>query len=166
MSYIRRIGPTRVKSAPLRRRARPLPLRLLPSVAPSPSPEPLPTNGSDDVGDEARHLDELIHYLERLRTEVIDAVLEHHHGDPVEPEVEKVLSHLEVQPAERVEMALLSQDGPIDAFSVLVYLEQHSTDPAVKERAQRAIDLGMDRLATTALRTPEPDGTAPDQRLR
>ena len=158
MSYIRRIGPTRVSSAPLRRlRARPRPLRLLLSVAPSPSPEPLPTNGSDDVGDEARHLDELIHYLERLRTEVIDAVLEHHQGDPVEPEVVKVLRHLEVQPAERVEMALLSQDGPIDAFSVLVYLEQHSTDPAVKERAQRAVELGMDRLAKTVLRTPEPD---------
>jgi hypothetical protein len=125
----------------------------------------LPTNGPDDVDDEARHLDELIHYLERLRTEVIDAVLGHH-GDPVEPEVEKVLRHLEVQPAERVEMALLSQDGPSDAFSVLVYLEQHSTDEVVRERARRAIELGMDRLANTALRTSEPDAKGPDQRLR
>ncbi len=77
-----------------------------------------------------------------------------------------MLSHLEVQPAERVEMALLSQDGPIDAFSVLVYLEQHSTDQAVRERARRAIELGMDRLATTALGTPETDDKSPDQRLR
>ena len=104
--------------------------------------------------------------LGRLRTEVVDAVLEHRGDDPVEPEVEKVLSHLEVQPAERVEMALLSQDGPIDAFSVLVYLEQHSTDQAVRERARRAIELGMDRLATTALGTPETDDKSPDQRLR
>ncbi|MFZ0140510.1 MAG: hypothetical protein WAL70_05450 [Aeromicrobium sp.] len=125
----------------------------------------MPTDRPDDVGDEARHLDELIHYLGRLRTEVVDAVLEHRGDDPVEPEVEKVLSHLEVQPAERVEMALLSQDGPIDAFSVLVYLEQHSTDQAVRERARRAIELGMDRLATTAL-SPETDDKSPDQRLR
>jgi hypothetical protein len=127
----------------------------LPSVAPARSPEQSPTNEPDDVGDEARHLDELIHYLGRLRTEVMDAALGHHGGDPVEPEVVRVLRHLEVQPAERVEMALLSQDGPIDAFSVLVYLEQHSTDPAVRERAQRAIELGMDRLARTTLRTPD-----------
>ncbi|HWL50743.1 MAG TPA: hypothetical protein VNT92_12770 [Acidimicrobiia bacterium] len=127
----------------------------------------MPTNRPEDVGDEARHLDELIHYLERLRTEVMDAVLLGHHGDdPVEPEVVEVLRHLEVQPAERVEMALLSQDGPIDAFSVLVYLEQHSTDPAVRERARRTIELGMDRLAKTALRTPEPEEKGPDQRLR
>ena len=76
-----------------------------------------------------------------------------------------MLRHLEVQPAERVEMALLSQDGPTDAFSVLVYLEQHSTDPAVRERARHAIELGMDRLAQTAFRTPEPDEMGPDQRL-
>ena len=156
MSYIRRIAPTRESSASLRsRRARPLSLRLLPSVAPSRSAEQLPTNGSDDVGDEAQHLDELIRYLERLRTEVLDAVLGHD-GDPVEPEVVKVLRHLEVQPAERVEMALLSQDRPSDAFSVLVYLEQHSTDPAVRERARRAIELGMERLTKTVIRTPEP----------
>ena len=93
-------------------------------------------------------------------------MLGHHGDDPVEPEVVKVLRHLEVQPAERVEMALLSQDGPIDAFSVLVYLEQHSKDPEVRERARRAIELGMDRLATTTLRTPEPDEKGPDQRLR
>jgi hypothetical protein len=137
----------------------------LPSVAPSPSPERSPANEPDGVGDESRHLDELISYLGRLRTEVIDAVLGDD-GDPVEPEVAKVLRHLEVQPAERVEMALLAQDGPIDAFSVLVYLEQHSTDPAVSERARRAIELGMDRLATTVLSTPEPDEKGPDQRLR
>jgi hypothetical protein len=137
----------------------------LPSVAPSPSPERSPTSGPDDVGDETRHLDELIHYLGRLRSEVIDAVLGDH-GDPVEPEVAKVLRHLEVQPAERVEMALLSQDGPIDAFSVLVYLEQHSTDPVVRERARRAIELGMDRLANTSLRKPESDEKGLDQRLR
>jgi len=167
MSYIRRIVPTRVNSALLRsRQARPLPLRLLPSVAPSRSTEQSSTSGHDDVGDESRHLDELINYLGRLRTEVIDAVLGHHGDDPVEPEVVKVLRHLEVQPAERVEMALLSQDGPIDAFSVLVYLEQHSKDPEVRERARRAIELGMDRLATTTLRTPEPDEKGPDQRLR
>ena len=88
------------------------------------------------------------------------------HGDSVEPEVAKVLRHLEVQPAERVEMALLSQDGPIDAFSVLVYLEQHSTDRAVRERARRAIELGMDRLAKTALGEPESDEEGPGQRLR
>ncbi|HWM74939.1 MAG TPA: hypothetical protein VNQ53_14420 [Nocardioides sp.] len=125
----------------------------------------MPTNGPDDVGDETRHLDELIRYLERLRTEVIDAVLGHHGDDPVEPEVVKVLRHLEVQPAARVEMALLSQDGPIDAFSVLVYLEQHSTDQAVRERARRAIELGMDRLTETTLGIPEPDAEGPDQRL-
>ena len=164
MSYIRRIVPTRVRSAPLRSR-RSGPLRLLPSVAPSPSQEQVSTNEPEDVGDESRHLDELISYLGRLRTEVIDAVLGDH-GDPVEPEVVKVLRHLEVQPAERVEMALLSQDGPSDAFSVLVYLEQHSTDQAVRERARRAIELGMERLAKTALRTPEPDESGPDQRLR
>jgi hypothetical protein len=154
MSYIRRPGLAR-SSTPLRSRTRANPLRLLPSVAPARSPEQSPTNEPDDVGDEARHLDELIHYLGRLRTEVMDAALGHHGGDPVEPEVVRVLRHLEVQPAERVEMALLSQDGPIDAFSVLVYLEQHSTDPAVRERAQRAIELGMDRLARTTLRTPD-----------
>jgi hypothetical protein len=137
----------------------------LPSVAPSRSEEQFPTNEPDDVGDESRHLDELISYLGRLRTEVIDAVLGHHGDDPVEPEVVKVLRHLEVQPAERVEMALLAQDGPIDAFSVLVYLEQHSKDPEVRERARRAIELGMDRLATTTLRTSEHDEKGPDQRL-
>lgn len=159
MSYIRRPGPARGSSTPLRsRRAGALPLRLLPSVAPSRSPEQFPTNGPHDVGDETRHLDELIRYLERLRTEVIDAVLGHH-DDPVEPEALKVLRHLEVQPAERVEMALLSRDGPSDAFSVLVYLEQHSTDQVVRERARRAIELGMERLVKTALRTPEPDET-------
>jgi len=166
MSYIRRTAPTRENSAPLRsRRAGALPLRLLPSVAPSRSPEQLPTNGPDDVGDESRHLDELVRYLERLRTEVIDAVLGHD-GDPVEPEVLAVLRHLEVQPAERVEMALLlSRDGASDAFSVLVYLEQHSTDQVIRERARRAIELGMERLMTTALGTPEPDAKGPDQRL-
>ena len=167
MSYIRRTGPTSVSSAPLRSgRAGALPLRLLPSVAPSRSPEQLRTNEpDDDVGDETRHLDELISYLERLRTEVIEAVLGHD-GDPVEPEVESVIRHLGVQPAERVEMALLSRFGPSDAFSVLVYLEQHSTDQAVRERARRAIELGMDRLAEASFRPSEPDAKGPDQRLR
>jgi len=158
MPYIRKTGRTRGSSTPLHsRRAGTLPLRLLPSVAPSRSAERVPT--------EAQHLDELIRYLERLRSEVIEGVLGHH-GDSVEPEVLKVLRHLEVQPAEWVEMALLSRAGPNDAFSVLVYLEQHSTDPMVRERARRAIELGMERLVTTALRTPEPDEKGPDQRLR
>jgi hypothetical protein len=114
----------------------------------------LRTNGpDDDVGDETRHLDELISYLDRLRTEVIEAVLGHD-GAPVEPEVESVIRHLGVQPAERVEMALLSRFGPSDAFSVLVYLEQHSTDPVVRKRARRAVELGMDRLTETVLGTP------------
>jgi hypothetical protein len=156
MSYIRRSVSTSDNSVPLRsRRTGALSLRLLPSVAPSHSPEQIPTDEPVDVGDETRHLDELIRYLGRLRTEVLDAVLADH-GDPVEPEVEKVIRHLEVQPAERVEMALLSQDGPIDAFSVLVYLEQHSTDQLVRERARRAIEHGMERLTTTVLTTPEP----------
>jgi hypothetical protein len=137
----------------------------LPQVAPSRTPEQFPTNGRDDVGDETRHLDELVRYLERLRTEVIEGVLGHH-GDPVEPEVLKVLRHLDVQPAERVEMALLSRAGPSDAFSVLVYLEQHSTDPMVRERARHAIELGMERLTKTMIKTPEPDEKGPDQRLR
>ena len=77
-----------------------------------------------------------------------------------------MIRHLGVQPAERVEMALLSRDGPGDAFSVLVYLEQHSTDRVVRERARRAIELGMERLTKTALCTPEPDEKGPDQRRR
>ena len=163
---IRRAGPTSGSSAPLRSRlAGAHPLRLLPSIAPSRSAEPFPTNEPDDVDVESRHLDELISYLERLRTEVIDAVLGDH-GDSVEPEVLKVLHHLEVQPAERVEMALLSRDGPSDAFSVMVYLEQHSKDQAVRERARRAIELGMERLVTNSLGTSESDEKGPDQRLR
>jgi hypothetical protein len=77
-----------------------------------------------------------------------------------------VLHHLEVQPAERVEMALLSRDGPSDAFSVMVYLEQHSKDQDVRQRARRAIELGMERLVTNSLGTSEPDEKGPDQRLR
>jgi hypothetical protein len=123
----------------------------------------LPTN--HDVADETRHLDDLIRYLERLRTEVIDAVLGDH-GDSAEPEVVKVIRHLGVQPAERVEMALLSRVGPSDAFSVLVYLEQHSTDEVVRKRARRAIEFGMERLTKTVFRTPEPDETSPAQRQR
>ena len=166
MSYIRRNGSTIGRSVPPRSsRAGTRPLRLVPSIAPSRSPEQFPTNRPDDVGDESQHLDELIRYLERLRTEVIDGVLGDH-GGPVEPEVAKVLRHLEVQPAERVEMALLSRVGPGDALSVLVYLEQHSTDQDVKERARRAIELGMDRLTRAVLRTPEPEEKGPDQRLR
>jgi hypothetical protein len=69
-----------------------------------------------------------------------------------------------VQPAERVEIALLSQVGPSDPFSVLVYLQQSSTDQVVRERARRAIKLGMERLVKTVLGKPEPEG--PDQRLR
>ena len=77
-----------------------------------------------------------------------------------------MIRHLGVQPAERVEMALLSRDGPSDAFSVLVYLEEHSTDQVVRERARRAIELGMERLTKTVLCTPEPDEKGPDQRRR
>ena len=105
--------------------------------------------------DETRHLDELIRYLVCLPAEVIEAALGHN-DDPVAPEVSMVISHLEVQPAERVEMALLSSVGP-NAFSVLVYLEQHSMDQLVRERARRAIELGMERLRKTVLRTLAPD---------
>jgi len=137
------------------------------SVAPSRTIERHPTNLRADVADaddEMRHLDELICYLDRLPTEVIDAVLAHT-GDPVEPEVLRVIRHLEVQPAERVEMALLSQAGPSDPFSILVHLEQTSTDQEVRERAGRAIKLGMEQLMRTMIRTPEPDGRpAPENR--
>ena len=113
-----------------------------------------PKNVRDD-DDETRHLDELIRYLDSLPTEVIEAVLGHN-GDPVAPEVLMVIRHLEVQPAERVETALLSSVGP-NAFSVLVYLEQHSTDRIVRQQARRAIELGMERLRKTVLRTPAPE---------
>ena len=67
-----------------------------------------------------------------------------------------MIRHLQVQPAERVEMALLSSVGP-NAFSVLVYLEQYSTNQIVRQQARRAIELGMERLKKTVLRTPAPD---------
>ena len=177
MSNIRRSGLTKGRSAPLRTRpAEAFPPRPLWSVAPSRTVERHPTRvreGVLDADDEMRRLDELIRYLDRLPTEVIEAVLGHT-GDAAEPEVLEVIRHLEVQPAERVEMALLSQVGPSDPFSVLVHLEQTSTDQEVRERARRAIKLGMERLMNTMLRTPEPDERpaseesvkGPDQRLR
>jgi hypothetical protein len=113
------------------------------------------TGPKNERDDETRHLDELIRYLDSLPTEVIEAVLGHN-GDPVGTEVLMVIRHLEVQPAERVEMALLSRVGH-NARSVLVYLEQYSTDQVVRERARRAIELGMERLMKTVLRTPAPD---------
>jgi hypothetical protein len=131
----------------------------LSSVAPSRPVEQYPKNVREyvaDADDEMRHLDELIRYLDRLPTEVIDAVLGHT-GDAAEPEVLEVIRHLEVQPAERVEMALLSQVGPSDPFAVLVYLQQSSMDQVVRERARRAIKLGMERLVKTVLGKPEPD---------
>ncbi len=179
MSNIRRMGltqgnfatqgnsATQGRFAPLRaHRADAFALHPLSSVAPSPSVERHPTRVREDVidaDDEMQRLDELIRYLDRLPTEVIEAVLGHT-GDAAEPEVLEVIRHLEVQPAERVEMALLSQVGPSDPFSVLVYLQQSSTDQEVRERARRAIKLGMERLVKTVLGRPEDEG--PDQRLR
>jgi hypothetical protein len=116
-----------------------------------------PENVHDDDDDETRRLDELIRYLDSLPTEVIEAVLGDN-GGPVTPEVLRVIRHLQAQPAERVETALLSSVGP-NAFSVLVYLEQYSTNQIVRQQARRAIELGMERLKKTVLRT-----TAPDER--
>jgi len=138
----------------------------LSSVAPSHTVERHPAHSREDVidaDDEMRRLDELIRYLDRLPTEVIEAVLKHT-GDAADPEVLEVIRHLEVQPAERVELALLSQVGPSDPFSVLVYLQQSSTDHEVRDRARRAIKLGMERLVKTVLGKSEPEG--PDQPLR